>query len=202
MSKAKRLHENRGHGSFQLNWTWQQSLLDAAPCDVAQILDCCYAGTAIKANILGRNEILAACDRHETTGVKIDAYIKRVTAALGALAQSVEAFSLSTLHESVQAETKRQNADRGATEQLPHPTYKLIGDTPGSITLRPRTQVAADYKRFVESNRRHVQESQDFLGYMYAKLPIRDRDPQSWHISGFAELFTSDEFLKEIRDGT
>jgi hypothetical protein len=195
MSKAKRLHENRGHGSLQVDWTWQQSLLDAAPCDVAQILDCCYAGTAIKGHILGRNEILAACDRHETTGVKVDAYIKRVTTALGALAQSAEAFSLWTLHESVQDETQRQNANRGATDQLPLPAYKLIGDTSGSITLRPRTQVAADYKRFVEL-------SEDFLGYGWARLPIRDRDLQSWQISGVAELFTSDELLKEIQNET
>lgn len=184
---------------MQINWTYQQNFLDLAPCDVAQILDCCFAGTAIKGTVLGRNEILAACDRNHPTPTKDDAYIKRVTLALEHLARKADAFSLETLHDTVRRETERQNEHRTADKRLPDPAYKLIGDIDGSITLRPRTQLAADHQRFVERNRQQAQESRDFVGHMYAKLPIHDKATQNWRIEGFAELFTEEDLLTELR---
>jgi hypothetical protein len=65
-----------------INWTKVVNKLDTAPCDVVQILDCCYGATAIKSKVMdetkmldhihqkkpeaeyrGRNEILASCGR-------------------------------------------------------------------------------------------------------------------------------------------
>ncbi|KAK1754175.1 hypothetical protein QBC47DRAFT_429764 [Echria macrotheca] len=51
-------------GQYEINWSDQQShVLAQTEADVLVILDCCYAGAAMRANYKGRKEILAACSR-------------------------------------------------------------------------------------------------------------------------------------------
>ena len=51
--------------SPKLNWSSLQPTLLRAPCDVLILLDCCYAGAAARHNMIGTNELLAACVREE-----------------------------------------------------------------------------------------------------------------------------------------
>ena len=53
-----------------LNWYSLQPILERSPCDVALILDCCYAASAARSAPDGTTEILAACGREfKTPGV-------------------------------------------------------------------------------------------------------------------------------------
>lgn len=55
--------------SAKLDWASIQPQLDAAECDVLILLDCCYAGQAVRARNRHYVEILAATDKDQMTPI-------------------------------------------------------------------------------------------------------------------------------------
>lgn len=182
------LRVNRGEGdTAQVDWNCVQPLLYEAPCDVAQILDCCYASNAIKTGPQGRNEILAACERNVTTPTGEYSYIRRFTVALKQLVNEAIPFSLFTLHERIKAETQKRNGKL--------PVYKLIPENSDSITLRPRSLVVDPGER-----ENAFQRGNEFLGWAYAKVPIcRGDERRDWKDVGFVKILTVKETVNELQ---
>lgn len=203
----------RGRGDdSEINWNAVQPYLDEAPCDVAQILDCCYAGNAIKTKAQGRNEILAACGRDVTTPSGPNSYINGFTAVLTQIITEAKPFSLLTVHERIKAATKRRNDDierqspqtqrnDAVLEPISLPVYKLIPESSDSITLRPKV-LAISREHDHMPNDEASQDDDGLLGCAYAKLAIHKGDDQKdWKDVGFTKILTAEEVLEELQGG-
>ena len=190
-----------------------QPHLYEATCDVVQVLDCCYAGSAIKAAPQGRNEILAACDREVSTPCGSDSYMERFTAILLELIQEAKPFSLSTVQERIRIATDHRNVDieqqktqgqhaTSVLELIPLPVYQLIPDSSSSITLRPKT-LAIDYEYDGMTGHRSSQDGNEFVGWAYAKIAVCSGDDgKDWKNMRVAKLFNGDEMLGELQRDT
>ncbi|KAI4687811.1 uncharacterized protein J4E88_003402 [Alternaria novae-zelandiae] len=203
----------RGGNGSEINWNAVQPHLYEATCDVVQVLDCCYAGSAIKAAPQGRNEILAACDREVSTPCGSDSYMERFTAILLELIQEAKPFSLSTVQERIKIATDHRNVDieqqkaqgqhaTSVLELIPLPVYQLIPDSSSSITLRPKT-LAIDYEYDGMTGHRSSQDGNEFVGWAYAKIAVCSGDDgKDWKNMRVAKLFNGEEMLGELQRDT
>lgn len=182
--------------SKPIDWTKIVRKLDAAPCDILQVLDCCFGGTATKSKVLqeanmldhihqatavgdyqGTNEILASTGR-DTEAPAGDFNSMRLFAeVLTQLAAEKEPISVYSWFYEVDSEAVRRNTrtlqtiqrnPRKAGKWWHGPSWKCHPKTlwPKSIILRP--------KSIVEPPR--SQDSSD-AGYVYAKIKIEHGRP-------------------------
>lgn len=63
LTETRWLNKRGKPKSPTLCWSLLQPSLKSAPCDVLLLLDCCFAGSAVRGDVEGTNEIIAACGR-------------------------------------------------------------------------------------------------------------------------------------------
>lgn len=85
-----------------------EKLLDVAKCDVAQILDFCYAAMAAKSGSNERNEILAARAREIRAQAGEGSFLKVVIEVLRGFVASGGSFSFANLHHKADTEAKKR----------------------------------------------------------------------------------------------
>ncbi|KAI8717659.1 hypothetical protein NCS52_00842400 [Fusarium sp. LHS14.1] len=132
----------------KVNWSSLQGILYGASCDTAQIIDCCYSGSAIpmKHAPQGRNEILAASSRKLVAYIDHGSYLNTICEALRDLAgENLDQppFSLNKLHNLLLRKTYAYNKDNPKKQQHPDREHWLHEDSPNSITLRPKSTPSA-----------------------------------------------------------
>ncbi|CZR55521.1 uncharacterized protein PAC_05409 [Phialocephala subalpina] len=178
-----------------INWTKVVHKLDTAPCDVVQILDCCYGATAIKSKVMdetkmldhihqktpeseyrGRNEILASCGRDNETAAGSSASMPLFAEVLHTLASKNLPLSIYSWFHEIDSEVVRRNTQNIPDTQYPRwaqnwyysPSWKCHPKEiwPRSIVLRPKSATGIS-----ES------QSSSASGYIYAKIKIEQGRP-------------------------
>lgn len=176
-------------------------MLDTAPCDVVQVLDCCFAATAVKsgrhdetklldhihketpeAAYRGKNEILASCGRDSETAAGRNSSMPLFAEVLGALASKRMPLSVYSWFHEVDSEVVRRNTQNSAqgTPRPRHPpnwyyspSWKYFPKEiwPRSIILKPKPTT-------------DIAESVGTSGYIYAKIKIEMGRPTgvSYHM--------------------
>lgn len=150
------------------------NLLDTSECDVAQILDCCYAATAAKAVTTSRNEILSACSREQTTFAGPASFTKIVISALKDLVKEGKPFSFQSLAQDVDSATARINDSRKLFDRIPTPHYNTLDRSvpPNLIILQPR---AGGLRTSPASNQESLaQTGKPAAAYVYAEIAVDD----------------------------
>ena len=173
----------------QINWNTIQPLRYEVPCDLAQILDCCYAGNGIKSELQGRNELVAACAGDVSTPGRKQSYIQRLTVALRQMVEEATPFSLSAVYERIAADSAQRNINR--PNPIPLPVHEVIPYKVDSITLRPRNLGVGPKEKaaYVE---KPLQCGVDFLGWSFAKVPIcRGDERREWRFCEDDDCWTA-----------
>ncbi|KAL3422352.1 hypothetical protein PVAG01_06508 [Phlyctema vagabunda] len=148
-------------GGPTVEWTGIQKLLETSNCDVAIILNCCYAATAALSPRKGTNYLLAACDPQSETYRGPYSYMKVVNKMLVELAKQEKPFSLPRLGEYIKEEALRHVKDM----PMPyHSHLKELHDRTSEIFLQPSRKNASSS----EVKTSTVPEP----GYLYAKFKI------------------------------
>jgi hypothetical protein len=80
----------------ELDFTPFKGMLVNYPADVLVILDCCFAGNAVKSSHRSKNELLAACSVDAETGVKTKSFMRALITKLEYL--SPNPFTVAMLH--------------------------------------------------------------------------------------------------------
>ncbi|KAL2682801.1 hypothetical protein Neosp_007256 [[Neocosmospora] mangrovei] len=176
-----------GEGTDKVNWSSLQGILYGASCDTAQIIDCCYSGSAIpmKQAPQGRNEILAASSRKLVAYIDHGSYLNMICQALRELAgkrMNRPPFSLNKLHNLLLRKTYAYNMAHANGLQHPDREHWLHEDSPSSIILRPRSTPSRSTPR---DQRQHA----------FARVEVENpRHP------GQIEFQTAEQVLDQFQD--
>ncbi|OJD31334.1 uncharacterized protein BKCO1_4900045 [Diplodia corticola] len=129
-------------GDHSIEWSGIQQTLEAAICDVAIIMNCCYAGAATLKAPSGRKELLAASS-WAAVAPAAPSFLDMVNVQLRKLVDEDKPFSLRDLHDRTHKEALRReksdyklgHAKRKNNTAVPY--YQQICGT-SSIVLRPK----------------------------------------------------------------
>lgn len=131
--RGKYLHNRKRKGGPELDWDCIQPQLFLAECDVIILLDCCFAGQAVRSRFPQRVEFLAATDKDQYTATGLKG-IPSFTAVLTEQARSMMdkdgVVTISELHRVM------LQAEHGLMRQ---PFYAILGggnQGAGAIKLR------------------------------------------------------------------
>ncbi|KAK6080206.1 tyrosine-protein phosphatase non-receptor type 6 [Seiridium cupressi] len=149
-----------GSSYHTVNWTKIVRSLDAAPCDVLQILDCCFAGFGTKGDaenddlkrdplkhlsieskeFQGRNEILAACGRDTRTGAGENSSMKLFTQMFEKLASEQNSFTVHKWYHDIETEAGRRSSNR-LRWSTPYWKMNPRADEPNGIRLTTKKAI-------------------------------------------------------------
>jgi len=172
-----------------INWTKVVRELDAAPCDIVQILDCCYSATAIKskgidaiheetleAEYCGKNEILASCWRDNPTAAGRNSAMPLFAKVLGTLASKNIPLSVYSWFHEVDSEVVMPKHSKFSEYTKASIVSELVLQP--ILEMSPERNIAQEYYAKAEiCNEGSEIRSSSTSGYILAKIKIEHGRP-------------------------